>query len=267
MSQRRLEVYAKMLNQGLFRPVTWASAICTETGGLYRVNGKHTSILLAGLERMPEFFVTIEEYECDTLEDVARLYATFDSRMQTRSANDIYLSFASTIPELACLPHKAIFLAAAGIYYALNPTVGHGASQPAERAELLLEYPEFVIWLAEIMTGGHRDNQVGKANSAHLRRVGVTAAMFSTWHKAKADATAFWTMVRDETGATPSTPDRKLAKFLITTGANSEGKGSKVKHADIREFYVRSLHAWSAWRKNEPTDLRYYPDKKIPAVA
>jgi len=34
-----------------------------------------------------------------------------------------------------------------------------------------------------------------------------------------------------------------------------------------REFYVRSIKAWNAWRKKETTDLKYFPDAKIPAVA
>src|SRR4051812_22803639 len=78
LSERRLQVYEKLLYMGEFRPVTWASAYCVETGETYRVNGKHTSIMLSGLEVLPDFFVTIEEYECDTLQDVAKLYSTFD---------------------------------------------------------------------------------------------------------------------------------------------------------------------------------------------
>jgi hypothetical protein len=81
LSERRLSVYRSLWSRGLFRPCTWARAYCAETGGLYRVNGKHTSTLLAGLSEIPEFYVTVEDYQCDTLEDVAHLYGTFDSRL------------------------------------------------------------------------------------------------------------------------------------------------------------------------------------------
>lgn len=76
LSERRLQVYTRLLNEGQFRPVAWTLATCRETGGTYRINGKHTSVMLSNLEDIPEFYVTIEEYSCDTLEDVARLYAT-----------------------------------------------------------------------------------------------------------------------------------------------------------------------------------------------
>src|SRR5262252_2702873 len=74
LSERRLAVYEKLIRQGHFRPVIWATARCKETHGTYRVNGQHTSTLLSGLEDIPEFWAVIERYQCDTLEDVAKLY-------------------------------------------------------------------------------------------------------------------------------------------------------------------------------------------------
>ncbi len=114
LSERRLQVYQRIFTDGGFRPCTWAKAICEETNGIYRVNGKHTSTFLSGLETLPEYYVTIEDYQCDTLEDVARLYATFDSKMQSRTASDINMSFAATIPELRELPRNRSWQNAAG---------------------------------------------------------------------------------------------------------------------------------------------------------
>lgn len=269
LSERRLQVYNKLLNAGQFRPVTWASAYCTETGGTYRVNGKHTSIMLSGLEKMPDFFVTIEEYRCDTIEDVAKLYATFDSNMMSRTAKDIYQSFAATMPELKMLSGKIISLSATGIAYHKFGQDIYGKTQPAERAELMLDYPEFVLWLGEILSGGDGSGSsqtVSKKKHAHLQRQAVVAAMFASWMKAKQDATTFWTAVRDETGEKPTLPDRKLAKFLCTTGQYATGVGRKVKTAGTREMYCKCLHGWNAWRKGESTNLNYYEDAKVPAV-
>jgi hypothetical protein len=33
-----------------------------------------------------------------------------------------------------------------------------------------------------------------------------------------------------------------------------------------REFYVKCLHAWNAWRRGEETSMPYYPDKPAPAI-
>ncbi len=274
LSERRLQVYQRLFNEGSFRPCTWASALCTETEGLYRVNGKHTSVLLSGLDVLPEYYVTVEEYECDTLEDVAKLYATFDSSLQSRTARDIYLSFAATVPELKVCPANTIVLAVTGMSLHLGQSyLGTGTTstrnQPAERAELLLEYPEFVLWLDSILSAGSEGRAEaikGRRHARHLMRQPVTAAMFACFQKSKLAAEQFWTAVRDETGTVPTLPDRKLARYLLTVGVE-KGAGTKRVHpVSPREMYVKCLHGWNAWRKNEPTDLRYYADKDVPSV-
>ena len=269
LSERRLAVYSKLLHDGQFRPVTWASALCKETEGLYRVNGKHTSTMFAGLKTLPDFFVTVEEYECDTLEDVAKLYATFDSALQSRNARDIYLSFAGTISELAAVPAKVVTAAVAGMAFQQYGT-NLATTQPAERAENLLEYPEFVLWLAKLLGGANSSGNNGvktrsNQKALHLYRAPVVAGMFGTWLKAKAAATEFWTAVRDETGAKPDLPDRKIARWLVTSTLSHREHG-RVRSAGNRETYVKCLHAWNAWRRNEGTNLNYYAESKVPTV-
>lgn len=274
LSERRLQVYQRLFNEGSFRPCTWASAICVETGGLYRVNGKHTATLLSGLDVLPEFFVTVEEYECDTLEDVARLYATFDSNLQSRTARDIYLSFAATVPELKALSANTINLAVTGLSAAIGKTIfgvkGKTTTrgQPAERAELLLDHPEFVLWLHATLSAGP-DNyrgRDGRQQSKHMRRAPVVAAMFNTWQKAKTASDDFWAAVRDETGEKPASPDRKLARYLLTAGVDMGAGRSRLHVVSSREMYVKCLHGWNAWRKGETTNLNYYADKEVPTV-
>lgn len=259
LSNRRLEVYAKLLAAGHFRPVTWAKAYCRETKTVYRVNGKHTSILFAGLDKLPDLYVNIEDYYCDTLEDVAQLYSTFDSGVMTRTALDIYLAFASTQPELAMVANKTITLGVTALAIEKYGSDGAARKQPAERAELMLDEVPFFAWLQEVLfacAGG---------NAKHpLKRAAVVHAMLLTWRKAKGAATEFWKAVRDETDPSPTLPTRKLARYLnqVTLHGGKGGAGKQMVPA--REMFVKSLHAWNAWRKNESTDLKYYPAAKVP---
>jgi hypothetical protein len=263
LSERRLAVYQVLLKKGLFRPVAWASAYCKETAGTYRVNGKHTSVMLSGLEQLPEFYCILEHYECETLGDVAQLYATFDSKMQSRSSSDINMSFAATVKELSGMHKSIINPVTAGIAYA---TFGEGtaAVQPAERAELLLDNTEFVVWFEGLLS-----NEPGwtiRKDVRHLSRMAGVAAMLKTWEKDEKDCKEFWESVRDETGATPDTPDRKLAKWLLTSKIN---RGSGMKSANLttnKETYAKCIHAWNAWRKDESTALNYYSSKPVPSV-
>lgn len=261
LNERRLMVYRKMLANESFRPVAWATCRCKETGGTYRINGKHTSTLLSSLETIPEFYAVVERYEAETLEDVARLYSTFDSKTQSRTASDINRAFAASVPELAILPTSLISLAVTGISYATWQDA-YSSRVPAERAELMLDHVDFVLWLND-MIGGKKETY------RHLYRGPVVSAIFLTWQKSRKDAQAFWLAVRDETGESPSLPDRRLAKWLstmnISFGMHSQGPSSR--RSTPREFFVRCLHAWNAWRKGQATDLKYFPNAKVPAVA
>lgn len=264
LKERRLDVYRIMRKNNGFRPVTWAKAWCNETGQFYRVNGKHTSTLFSDGQDLDNIFVTIEEYVCDTLEDVARLYATFDSQMQTRNATDVNRSFAATVPELADFNTKFINLMVSALNY--QPTHRDGTAThrtAAERAEVIFDNIQVIIWVHDLIGDSHR----GEKHAAHLWRVPVVAAIIAAYHKSQKSALEFWTAVRDETGAAPDCQDRKLAKFLTTTvshqGAHT-GAPARFRTTN-REYYVKCALAWNAWRKGEPTSLKYYVDAKVPS--
>jgi hypothetical protein len=269
LSQRRLEVYTKLWQEGQFRPVVWASATCKETGGTYRVNGKHTSVMVAAQEKIPnDFFVTIERYSCDTLEDVARLYSTFDSKMQSRSTRDINASFAATLPELSEVSVSCLSLAVSGMSYAtwMDP---YTQIQSAERAELILEHPKFVVWLHDLIGNQRKAKEDGRQSAKHLNRAAVAAAMFKTWQKDLDDALIFWLAVRDETGTDRDHPDRRLARFLLNTVRSDSRQFTQREKKSVsnREMFSKCLQAWNAWRQDKATvTLQFRPDAEMPVV-
>ncbi len=258
LSERRLLVYERMLKLNEFRPVSWAKCFCKETGETYRVNGKHTSTLLAGLPQIPEFYAVIESYEADDLGDVAKLYATFDSKTQSRTASDINRSFAATVPELRGLHGPIINLCVSGIGYAKYQD-GYFAKSAAERAEEMLDHVDFCLWVNGVLELHPK---------SVMRRVPVIGAMMLTWQKSKASSTEFWTAVRDETGPAPDMPDRRLSKWLSLHCRSRASKlgSSTIGMATAREHFARCLTAWNAWRKKQPTILRYYPDAELPTA-
>lgn len=265
LSEIRLKVYEKIIVAGGFRPVDWAAAFCKQTGSTYRVNGKHTATLTSGmdLDAVQDLYAVVSYYECDTLEDVARLYSTYDSKTQSRTVNDINQSFASCVPQLEGVDSRTINLCTGAIWYSsILETYKH--MQQAERAEALLEHHDFVVWVYELLGR----NTSSKSKVAHLKRMPVIAAMYSTWNRAPLVAKRFWEAVRDETGARPEEPTRKLAKFLLlnsTLNMRGDGKPGRYRVKE-REFFVKSLHAWNAYRTDEPTNLSYTANAKPPVV-
>lgn len=258
LNRGRMVAIGKVVSSGEFRVCEWASVFCKETARTYRVNGKHTSSALAGMNgEFRPVTVVIEDYEADTLEDVAKLYATFDTRRSVRSAPDIYLAFAAADEGLRDLPKRIISLAASSMAYE-KWEVASGNVAAEGRAALLLEHRDFVIWLHGILSGGETD-------ASHLRRAPAAAAMFKTFQRAPEKATDFWMLVRLESGPDRDSPDRVLARWLRSTAVSmGMGARSKKKHASCHEVMVKCVHAWNAWRRGERSYLKYYADKPTP---
>ncbi len=264
LNPKRVEAYRKMLAAGLFRPVQWATVHCNETQATYRVNGKHTSNLFAEYEELPQaVHATIEHYHCDDLDDVARLYATFDSRTQVRTTNDINRAFAAIDPELSEIPTKIINLCVTAISYCKHGD-GYARVPAAERAECLLDEANkgFVGWLHGLL-----GNSSNREATRLLWRSPVVSAMYASYQKSRRDANEFWLAVRDGTGETPRAPDRVLNRFLLSKSIKgSAGSARSSQLVGQREMFVKCLHAWNAWRRDTTTDLKYHAQAKIPAA-
>lgn len=264
LNPKRVEAYRKMLAAGLFRPVQWATVYCNETQGTYRVNGKHTSNLFSEYENLPQtVHATIEHYHCDDLDDVARLYATFDSRTQLRTASDINRAFAAVDPELQEIPSRIVNMCVTAIAYATYGETFHQKAA-AERAECLLEDANkvFIQWVFEVLSS-YTDS------TRHMCRAPVVSAMHMTFQKSRKASSEFWLAVRDGTGRTPKTPDRVLHRFLLSKSIGSGGgkvRGGSKAICGSREMFVKCLHAWNAWRRCTTTDLKYHAQAKIPAA-
>jgi hypothetical protein len=259
----RMALLRDIVRDDQMRPPEWATAVCEETGEEYRVNGKHTSTLFAelGPDGCEGRHVIVSRYACDTLEDVARLYCTFDSKVSARSAGDINRVFAGSHPQLAGLPSRTVNVAVTGLAYR-RWEKGYGSHPADERAELLLANVPFVVWLHDIFADPDGEG------AGLLKRGPVVAAMARTYERAREQAGTFWAAVRDASGPNHRTADRVLSKYLLSTSVDS-GEGSRCgrRKAEPREMYVKCLHAWNAWRRGVTTDLKYFPDSKTPAAA
>ncbi len=259
----KMAKYKRLLEEGKFRDVAWATAYCAEDKSLYRVNGQYTSNLFAAAEpgQLQGLYVTISEFRADTLHDVADLYSTYDSKDQSRSHKDINRTFASTIEEFDDLSPALIDILVSALALSRYPEREPGSDGllPQDRAAALADHIPVCLWVGEVI-GAARHKQ-----SAHLWRSPVVAAMMACWHKNRAEATLFWESVRDETDPTPEAPSRRLAKFLLTTAMEKGARSGTPKRfrTKSREYYVKSQLAWNAFRRKESTTLKYHANAKL----
>lgn len=258
-TSKRAAVIKGAIIKGTFRVADFASVYCRATKKTYRVNGKHTAIVLADLNgKFPAgLHAMVERYEADGLEDVAEIYATFDHRRSSRSPSEINRVFAGSSPELAEIPRRIANTAVSGMSFAIweQDSIRHEAD---ERAKLLLEHREFVVWVAAIIS-----------KSPHLMRASVVAAMFRTYQRTKKAATEFWQQVTDENHASNKHPTRVLARWLLTHDVYAGAHHTGRQQLDSpRGMFIRCLVAWNAWRQGrESVELIYNPESKTPTVS
>lgn len=260
LQPRRLEHITRIINEGRLRPPEWVCAYCTATGVTYRINGKHTSTVISGLNKIPDYLKAItSKYECQTLEDVADLYATFDAKFTTRSVRDIYTVFGQSHPDLVEVQSHVLAICAAGIAYS---TYENGATRvpTEEKARKLLEYSDFVLFVASL--------SIRAAEYRWLARSSVVAAMHKTWQKSKTGCVSFWKSVRDGDDPDPQSSSRVLQRWLMTSSLSSKSavftEGSRVTD---HEMLSRCILAYNSWRKGKALETRYYADKPTPEVA
>jgi len=262
VSQARLDFILDRVIKRDFHGSELASATVLEDGVTYRVNGKHTSMVLASLTDDDLSGLGLElwvkRFECDTMEDAARLYETFDSRMSVKSCRDVAMTYAGAFNELSEIPASTIQHLVGAFAWGLKGERSR-AGGIGTSAALLGDNIEFCLWYNELL-GKNSDG------SRKLRRSPVVAAMWRSWNKCKRDCQIFWELVRDENGDSPQCPDRTLARFLISRTVNHGGGARGNQIVPPRQMLACCIHAWNAWRRGEKTSLKYYADKALPTL-
>ena len=260
----RMAILRGEVMHGLFTSCVWACVLIKEIGELRRVNGKHTSNLFGQIDasHLRDIFIYVQRYECDTLQDAARLYSTFDPRNSVRSTGDINRSFSQSQTDTADVPAKVINCCVTGISFSHWESM-YTAHPAPERAQFIISEKPFILFANEAIGGSSKEG-------LHLLRGPVLAAMFRTWKKDRKAASEFWTLVKTGDGKSGSA-DRKLFRYLLTCSVrigNGARTGGEQRKAAVtpREVYIKCIHAWNAWRNKESTDLKWFSDKPTPAV-
>lgn len=248
------------------RTFVWAYAI--HDGKEYRVNGKHSSnafVEMFAAGSAPEAVALVEFYYCDTLEDVAALFATYDSKKSARTTSDINRIFSAASPRLENITSRVLDLCVTGLATAHWGTAA-SAQSIENRARLMLANEAFCEFMNELLSVDAKD-------CIHIKRGPVAAAIAATFRKCQADAKKFWIDVRDGANAVNTSPQRQLERYLLSVSIKSKAKfkrgGEEIvkKIVDPSEVYARCILAWNAYRTNTATDLRWRLGTKVPSAA
>ncbi len=219
------------------------------------VNGQHQSeaVILCG----KPIKVLYEEWDVFSPEDLSKLYRTFDTHAG-RTLRDLARAEAGAL-DIQWPPHLLSLLITSA---ALREGKYHESKDA--KVELLKKYIKFGDLMASILavdgkkSNGHR----------HMNRGAVGYAMILTWEKSIEDSKKFWISVRDGENLRKDNPELKLRNYLmnVTVGVGRGAQHSITRVVPTHEMTYKCIQAWNAFRKNEPTDLKYYLGKPIPKV-
>lgn len=243
----RLKFLRNHMKDGSFVGPNWAIAVHETTGEKFRINGQHSSNMLAALE--PADFpsglnVTIDTYGfTDMAQDVAGLFNLFDHPRSARSDTDYMGISRARYPEFAGMDNGFLVKVAAGIDANIRNRTVDSADAKIRLLEELLPHREhgnyfldepyrhFAVWLYQWREAKH---------FGFIGRNGVTSEILDDWRTSPEFAAEFWNYVFRENHPDPEHESRELVRELQSLA----GKSKKVS-AD--EWQKKTKKYWSRY--------------------
>jgi hypothetical protein len=256
------------ISEGLFHSPKWAFAWMR--GVKYRMNGQHSSNVLcnANGDFPKDLDVIVDEFVCDTEEDLAVLFEQFDNKRSSRTEADIFGAHGRVALGDLEIANSEIRDVVNGIAYHLHLRAIESAAQgfhervDVDRMSLIAKYREFFEWRKSIGTT--------KARAKNMARKALGAAVFATWTHNKEAATDFWSQLMSESNPDVDHPTRVLGRFIRdeVIGHRRGGGGNKNSREvwDDRSVYCKCLNAYIAYREGRPTGLRYFASAPLPKL-
>lgn len=252
LSDTHIQYLAREMMANNFRWEYVSLVLATVEGRTYRLNGQHTAwaVLLAdewGLEKGVNRPIQVLRYECPTIQDARRLYASID-RGRPRGQALVVNSHLLGTEEFGGIKGHVIKLLAQGLGVWLweksHDRAAHGGD---DRAYLLLKDHHKVA--KEV---GRFISESKCSEFRHLKRAPAIAAMFATFQKAPQISHEFWCLVRDGIGLTDKNDPRYLLReYLKNSVMNSNARRAAQSEASAvtqEEVYRACVHAWNAFR-------------------
>lgn len=252
INQRHLEQLKHALKDNTFRTGSLAIASYKDEKGKkikILVNGQHQLKGIIDLDSM--MIANLEEIECDTLEDVAEVYATYDQG--GRGLYDLINPYADALEIQWPLTLTRLILGG-GLFK--DGRIGWDRQRKAASLHDYLKLGDFVFSIFSV------NGKIDWKECSHLSRRATVAAMMITAEKNREAARIFWTEIRDGIHSKKSDPAKTVRDFLLRYSIDHERGSQYSKKATEKEVYRKCLVGWNAFRKGTTTSLKLFNDSK-----
>jgi hypothetical protein len=253
----RMKFLRGLLDGGRFGSPSWARGRCLADGVMYRLDGQHSSHMLAELDdaEMPRgLMIQQATWEFDTLAEAANLFNLFNNPRSVRSNEDVMGIYQAAVgPALQGYSRKFLVAAGKAIHAREsdkwdNDEPALGPFGPREHG-LYFQFPaavEAARWLSQFR---------GTKHQSWLSTAVIAAEMLRQWETDPALATVFWTYVFTESHPDPKHETRLLADIYH----------DYHQHGRKPQYKAKALKAWKEFVKNPVAPVP--PTPFVPAVS
>ena len=219
----RAKKIQQWIANGTFCRANFAYAECKEDGVTYRVNGQHTSHELSKCDdddpNAPDFpqdvDVHIEHWVCDSRDELADIFETFDNPTSGRTNDDKLGVFVAQYDDLRGIP-KVVAKSALKAVNEYRREVKSDEFPPVQTRDLGLllaeedirKFVQFYVEFQQSIYQGWKNHGVG-------------AAMYEAWKEDAETAGEIWAEVLDESNPDPRSPQRVWVSTMRATQARS----------------------------------------------
>ncbi len=234
---------AKEMARGMFGSATIAFADCKENGRRFIVNGNHTlrAIVRSGVT----LYLTVEHNECDTMDQVRHLYATYDKNLLRGRADSLRAYRAG---EVLGITQTDVAALSAGVAFILQDFGKFGGGQGGRIPDdvLLREMKQWIAPFGQLLVA------VGAASTGPwhrriIRRRAVLAVALITMRYQHERAFTFWQSVVTAEGVSRHSPALRLRDFLMEMALESGG----AVGLNSNEIATTVAYCWNKHYKNE----------------
>jgi hypothetical protein len=253
----RVKYLKEKIDAGYAIPFNWAMVVHKGQGSTMRINGQHSSTMLAGYEEAlfpPNLTVHLDQYEVETNDDLATLFRQFDDRKSARTPADVSGAYQGLFEPLRDVSKASAKLAVEGVNH-WRKLEGVDARRGDDIYQLMghTDLHPFIVWVGELFD----------IKTPELKRVPIVAAMYATFDANQEDAKKFWhDVARGGREYEDSHPTTVLDTWLKRL--KEDGKEEKMKPAD---YYQGCIYAYNAFFEGKTIrDIRHEWKKGLHTV-
>jgi len=192
------------------RLVTFHWAVANIDGEDYRMNGQHSSVMLAELngDFPDDLYAHVDVYKVSKEIGLPLLFRQFDDRKSSRGPADIAGAYQGLYRELDAVPRKVGAMAIKGIAWHQFTVEGMKDVPKGDDVWTMFDRAKdytFMHWLGELFS----------EKTPELKRPEIVAAMYSGWISNEIHTKGFWGLVARGGDHEADHPATRLDEWLI----------------------------------------------------